>query len=88
MTCFFAKNGNVEQHLVSRSERVKYFHSGNFDELIETLFEKLEAFTISKRDEPKRFKNLEKFDFESFCVEEDSFRETEATEGIGKNAPM
>ena len=59
-----------------------------FTKLRETLFEKLDAFNISYRSEQKLFKNLAIFDFESICVKEESYKQTETTTWIGKHVPI
>ena len=89
-TCdtFFSKTGNLERHLVTCSDRVKHIYPQNVYRLRETLFEKLDAFNISYRNEQKLFKNLAIFDFESICVQEDSYKQTETTTWIGKHVPI
>ena len=78
-TCdtFFPKTGNLERHLVIFSDRVKHINPKNVYELRETLFQKLDAFNITYRNEQKLFKNLAIFDFESICVKEDSYKQTD-----------
>ena len=58
-TCdtFFSKTGNLEQHLVICSDRVKHIYPKNVYQLRETLFEKLDAINIPYKKEQKRFKN-------------------------------
>ena len=89
-TCdtFFSKTGNLERHLVTCSDRVKHIYPKNVYELRETLFEKLDAFNIPSRNEQKLFKNLAIFDFESICVKEESYKQTETTTWIGKHVPI
>ena len=89
-TCdtFFSKTGNLERYLVTCSDRVKHIYPKNVYELRETLFEKLDAFNIPYKNEQKLFKNLAKFDFESTCVKEDSYKQTETTTWIGKHVPI
>ena len=89
-TCdtFFSKTGNLERHLVTCSDRVKHIYPKNVYELRETLFEKLDSFNIPYKNEQKLFKNLAIFDFESICVKEDSFKQTETTTWIGKHVPI
>ena len=60
----------------------------NVYELRETVFEKLDAFNIPYRNEQKLFKNLAIFDFESICVKEDAYKQTETTTWIGKHVPI
>ena len=84
-TCdtFFSKPGNLEQHLVTCSDRVKHIYPKKVCELRETLFEKLDAFKIPYRKEQKLFKNLAVFDFESICVKENYYKQTETMTWIG-----
>ena len=88
-TCdtIFSKTGNLERHLVICSDRLKNIYSKYVYELTKTLLEKLDAFNISYRNEQKVFKNLAIFDFESICVKDDSFKQTETTTWIGKHLP-
>ena len=85
---FFSKTGNLERKLVTCSERVKHIYPKNVYELRETLFEKLDAIKIPYRKEQKLFKNLAIFDFESICVKENSYKQTETTTWIGKHVPI
>ena len=89
-TCdtFFSKTGKLERHLVTCSDRVKHIYPKNVYEVRETLFEKLDAFNIPYKSEEKLFKNLAIFDFESICVVEDSYKQTETTTWIGKHVPI
>ena len=52
------------------------------------FFEKLDAFNIPHRNKQKLFKNLAIFDFESICVKEESYKQTETTTWIGKHVPI
>ena len=74
--------------MVTCSDRVKHIYPKNIYELRETLFEKLDAFKIPYGSEQKLFKNLAIFDFESICVKENSYKQTEATTWIGKHVPI
>ena len=89
-TCdiFFSKTGNLERQLVTCSDRVKHIYSKNVYELRKTLFEKLDAFNIPYRSEHKLFKNLAVFDFETICVKEESYKQTETTKWTGKHVPI
>ena len=66
----FLKDGNLERHLVTCSDRIKHINPKNVYELRETLFEKLDALKNPYGNEQKLFKNLAIFDFESICVKE------------------
>ena len=85
---FFSKTGNLERHLLTCSDRVKYVYPKKVFELRETLFAKLDAFNIPYKNEQKLFKNLAISDFESICVKQDSYKQTETTKWIGKHVPI
>ena len=89
-TCdtFFSRTGNLEQHSGTGSEPVKHSYPKNVYELRKTLFEKSDAFNITYRDEQKLFKILAVFDFESICLKEDTYKETETTKWIGRHVPI
>ena len=89
-TCdtFFSKTGDLERHLVTCSDSVKHIYPKNVCELRETLFEKLDAFNIPHKNEQKLFKKLAIVDFESICVKEDSYKQTETTTWIGNHVPV
>ena len=57
-------------------------------QLKETLFDKLDSFNIPYTEEQQLFKNVAIFDFESICVQEDDFKDTETTRWIGKHVPI
>ena len=52
------------------------------------LLDELESFGTSNTDDEKLVKNLKIFDFESICAQEDNFRDTHSTAGIGKQLPL
>ena len=89
-TCdtFFGKTGNLERHLVKCSERVKHIYPKNVYQLRETLFGKLDPFDIQYTDDQKLFGNLAVFYFESICLPEEKFKNTETTTWIGKHVPI
>ena len=84
---FFNRIFNLERHLTTCSQRVKNVYPWNVYEIRETLFDKLESLGIKYTSEQKRFKKLAKFDFESICVQEETFRDTNTTTRIGKYVP-
>ena len=86
-TCF-QKTGNLERHLVRCSERVKHIYPKNVYQLRETLFDKLDLFDIQYTDDQKLFNNPAGFDFESICIPEEKFKNTETTTWIGKHVPI
>ena len=89
-TCdtYFQKTGNLERHLVRCSERVKHIYPKNVYQLRETLIDKLDSLDIQYTDEQKLFTNLAVFDFESTCIPEEKFKNTETTTWIGKHVPI
>ena len=89
-TCdtYFQKTGNLERHLVRCSERVKHIYPKNVYQLRETLFDKLDSFSIQYTDDQKLFNNLAVFDFESICIPEEKFKNTKTTTWIGKHVPI
>ena len=60
----------------------------NVYQIRETLFDKLDFFGIKYTIEQKLFKNLTIFDFESICVQKDTFTDTNTTTWIGKHVPI
>ena len=76
---------SLEQHLTTCSERVKNAYPKNVYQTQETLFDKLDSFGIEFTSEQTLFKNLAIFDFESICVQEESFKDTNTTKWIGKH---
>ena len=89
-TCdtYFQKTGNLERHLVRCSERVKHIYPKNVYQLRGTLFDKLDSFDIQYTDDQTLFNNLAVFDFESICIPEEKFKNTETTNWIGKHVPI
>ena len=89
-TCdaYFQKTGNLERHLVRCSARVRHIYPKNVYQLRETLFDKLDSFGIQYTDDQKLFTNLAVFDFESICIPEEKFKNTETTTWIGKHVPI
>ena len=85
---FFNKTFNLERHLTTCSERVKNVYSKNVYQTQETLFDNLDSFGIEYTHEQTLFKNLAIFDFESICVQEESFEDTDTTKWIGKHIPI
>ena len=85
---FFNRTFNLERHLTTCSERVKNVYPRNVYQIRETLFDKLDSFGINYTSEQKLFKNLAIFDFESICVQEETFGDTITTTWIRKHVPM
>ena len=85
---FFNPTFNLKRHLTTCSERVKNVYPRNVYQNRGTLFDKLDSFGIKYTSQRKFFKNLAIFDFESICVEEESFKDTKTTTWIGKQVPI
>ena len=85
---FFNRTFNLERHLTTCSERVKNVYPKNVYQTQETLFDKLDSFGIEYTNELTLFKNLVTIDFESICVQEESFKDTDTTKWIGKHFPI
>ena len=67
---------------------MKNVYPRNVHDIREILFDKLVSLGIKYTIEHKLFKNLAKFDFESNCVQEETFRDTTFTTYIGKHVPI
>ena len=84
----FNRTLNLERHVTICSERVKNVYPRNVYQIRGTLFDKLDSFGIKYTSEQKLFKNLAIFDFESICVQEETFRDTNTTTWIRKHVPI
>ena len=67
---------------------MKHIYPKNVYQLRETLFDKLSSFGIQYTDDQKLFSNLAVFDFESICIPEEKFKNTDTTTWIGKHVPI
>ena len=67
---------------------MKNVYPRNVYQIRETLFDKLDSFGIKYTSEQQLFKNLAKLDFESTCVQEETFRDTNTTTWMGKHVPI
>ena len=85
---FFNRTFNLERHLTTCRERVKNVYRRNVYQIRKTPFDKLDSFGIRYASQQKLFKNLAIFDFESICVQEESFKDTKTTTWIGKHLPI
>ena len=89
-TCdtYFQKTGNLERHFLRCIEQVKHIYPKNVYQLRETLFDTLDSFNIQYTHDQKFFIILAVFDFESICIPEEKFKNTEMTTWIGKHIPL
>ena len=85
---FFNRTINLERHLNTCSEPVKNVYPKNVYQTQETLFDKLDSFAHEYTHEQTLFKNLAILDFESICVQEENFKDTDTTKWIGKHIPI
>ena len=65
-----------------------YFLKERVYELRQTLFEKLEEFSLPVSEHDKLFNNLAVLDFESICVPTEELKETQTTTWIGNHIPI
>ena len=67
---------------------MKHFYPKNVYKLQETLFEKLEGFSLPVSEDNKFFENMAIFDFESISVLTEELKEAQTTTWIGKHVPI
>ena len=63
---------------------MKNFYPRNLNQTRETLFHEQDPFSIEYTSEQQLFESLAKFEFESFCVREGTFKDTNTTSWIEK----
>ena len=85
---FFNHSGNFNRHLNTCKERVKNVYPQGVYYLRETLFEKLDNFSIAYPADDTLFKNLAVFDFEAICVHSVDINNTATTSWIGTHVPV
>ena len=87
--CYICSNRtfNWERSLTTCSERVKKVYPKNVYQTQETLFDKLHSSGIEYTNEQTLSKNLGILDFESICVQEESFNDTDTTIWITRHVP-
>ena len=78
----------AKRTLTTCSERGKNVYPKRVYQIRETLFHKLDSFGIKYTSEQKLFKNLAIFDFESICVQEESFKDANTTTWIEKHVSI
>ena len=67
---------------------MNHIYPKNVYQLRETLFDKLNSFDIQYADNQNLFNNLAVFEFESICIPEEKFKNTETRTWIGKHVPI
>ena len=85
---FLNRTFNLERHLTTCSKQEKNVSLRNVYQIRETLLDKLDSFGIMYTSQQKLFRNLATFDFESICVQEESFKDTKTTTWIRKHVPI
>ena len=85
---FSTRTFNLERLLTTCSERVKNVYPKNVYQTQGTLSDRLVSFGIENTNEQTPFKNSAVFDFESICVPEESFKDTDTKECIEKYIPI
>ena len=79
---FFNRTFNLERNLTTCSKRVKKVNPLNVCQTQKTLFDKLNSFGIEYTNGQILFKNVAIFEFESTCVQEESFKDIDTTKLI------
>ena len=67
---------------------MKHIYPKNVYQFRETILDKLDSFDIQYSDDQTLFGNLAVFDFESICIPEEKFKNTETTTWVGKYVPI
>ena len=73
----FNLSQNFNKHLLRCIDRIKILYLKNVYTLPQTLFEKLDGFSIECTKEQTLFKNFAIFDFEIICVSSEELKPTE-----------
>ena len=81
---FFTRAPILECQLTTCSERVNNVYTRCESQSREALVDKLDSFAIRYMSEQKLFKIFVYFDFETTCVPEENFKNTETTTWIWK----
>ena len=85
---FFNHSGHFNRHLKTCKERVKNIYPRDAYSLRETLFEKLNNFSIAYPEDYTLFRNFVVFDFEAICVQSVEANNTVTTSWIGTHVPV
>ena len=85
---FFNHSGHFNRHLKTCKERVKNIYPRGVYSLRETLFEKLDNFSITYPEDYALFRNFVVFDFEAICVQSVEANNTLTTSWIGTHVPV
>ena len=85
---FLNHSGHFNRHLKTCKERVKNIYPQGAYSLRETLFEKLDNFSITYPEDYTLFRNFVVFDFEAICVQSVEATNTLTTSWIGTHVPV
>ena len=85
---FFNHSGYFNRHLRTCKERVKNIYPRGVYSLKETLFQKLENFSIAYPKDCTLFKNFAVIDFEAICDNSSEISSTATTSWIGTHVPV
>ena len=77
----------MERKLTSRCEQAENVYHRNVYQIRRSLLDKLNFFGLNYKSEQKLFKKSTVFDFESICVQKETFKDTLTTTWIGKHIP-
>ena len=85
---FVNRTSNLERNLTNWGERVKHVYPKNGHQISKLLFDKLDSFNIKYMSERKLLQKLTISDFESICVQKETFRDSKTTKWLGKHGPI
>ena len=85
---FFNHSGHFNRHLRTCKERVKNVYPRGVYSLKETLFKKIENFSIAYPEDCTLFKNFVLFDFEAICDNSSENSSTATASWIGTHVPV
>ena len=77
-------SNTFNRHVLNCKDRVRHIYPKIIYRLQQTLFEKLEEFSLSVSEDNKLFNNLAIFDFESICFPTNELKAMQTTPWIGK----
>ena len=85
---FFSRTFSSERYLTACSEQIRNIYPNIVHLSRETLFDKLNTFSIKYTSQQKLFKKLAIFDFESTYVQKETFQDTKWIMWIGKHVAI
>ena len=85
---FFNHSSHFNRHLKTCKEPVEKIYPRGAYSLRETLFEKLDNFSIAYPEDYTLFRNFVVFDFEAICVQSVEANNTVTTSWIGTHVPV